>query len=147
MTILFQLFKKIVQCTNFSYHSGRYDYSAEREYLRNQPQTQEVTKLRVDLLYALTMRHILYFAACEKQRKFNPSQPRVPAGQTGGGQWAGDNVGHGNDDNITTDTVEPRVIPRLPIPFALLAQGALELYKRYNELTSQNQTYPNDGSA
>jgi hypothetical protein len=99
-----------MQCIKFSHHSGRYHYSAEREYLRNQPQTQEVTKLRVDLLYALAMRDILYFAACEKQRKFNPSQPRVPAGQTGGGQWAGDNVGRGNgqsDDNITTGTIRP----------------------------------------
>jgi hypothetical protein len=161
-----------MQCIKLSHHFRRYDYSAEREYLRNQPQTQEVTKLRVDLLYALAMRDIPYFASHEKQlkfeeTKFNPSQPRVPAGQTGGGQWVGDNVGRGNrqlDDNITTGTIRPikdpsprnsllhdaQYAPSLPISGLPGAAGAavsaaigiaraIDLYK---ELSRLHEKYP-----
>ncbi len=141
-----------MQNIQFSRRSGCYNYAAELKYLSSLPQTQDVVRRRVDLIYDLALRDIPYFAAYEKQlefeeSKFNPSQPRVPAGSSGGGQWVGDNIGRGNDDNITTGTVKPRAIPRLPMPYALLAQGALELYNRYNEWASQNQTYPNDGSA
>jgi hypothetical protein len=155
----------VMQCIKSSHHSRHYDYSAEREYLRNQPQTQDVTKLRVDLLYALAMRDIPYFAACEKQRKFNPSQPRVPAGQTGGGQWAGDNVGRGNgqsDDNITTGTIRPikdpsphnnllhdaqyaPVVPRLPGSAGAAGAavyGVARAIDIYNEWWRAREKYP-----
>ena len=44
-------------------------------------------------------------------RKFNFSQPRVPAGNPDGGQWVGDNGGAGANGSL----IQPAFAPAIPL--------------------------------
>jgi hypothetical protein len=76
-----------------------YNYAAEFDYLDSLRQTDAVIKTRTDLICHIHMRdnpHDYMFrknflAELYRQKAYNPAQPRLPRGQTGAGEWVGDN--------------------------------------------------------
>ncbi len=145
-----------MQPIEFSNKFGRYNYEAELKYLSSLPQTQDVIRQRVDLMYELALRNVPYFANFCKSRQsdhssgsrysnhFDPSQPRAPAGSPGGGQWVS---GGGNLLHDAQYAQPQRAAPRIPGRIGTFIQGgraALELYNRWAE---HQETYPNDSSA
>jgi hypothetical protein len=133
----------------FSRKSGHYKYEAELAYLASQPQTKEVVRQRVDLLYELALRDVPYFSSFCKSREtsqssgsgysnhFDPNQPRAPAGSPGGGQWVG-------GSGLLHDAQYAPAIPRLPGAAGAAVAGVAGAIQLYNYLTSQQAIRPND---
>lgn len=140
-----------MQRIQFSRRSGRYNYEGELKYLRSLPQTQDVIRQRIDLMYELALRDVPYFAGFCKSREssqsgssgysnhFDPNQPRAPAGSPGGGQWVSGN------GSLLHDAQYAPAIPRVPGPLGAAAAAALGIAKTielYNELSRVHEKYP-----
>jgi hypothetical protein len=140
----------------FSRKSGRYKYEAELAYLASQPQTKEIVRQRVDLVYELALRDVPYFSNFCKSREssqssgsgysnhFDPNQPRAPAGSPGGGQWVS---GGGSLLHDAQYAPPSRTSPRITGRIGALIQGGRMAWDAYNRWAEHQESYPNDGSA
>jgi hypothetical protein len=76
----------------------------------------------------------LKFAALA--RKYDPDQPRVPAGNSDGGQWTSTS-GEGGDSESFEDLVQPVFAPAVA-PAIAAVQAALALFAALSALNSRN---------
>ncbi len=132
-----------MQPIQFSRRFGRYNYETELKYLSSLPQTKEIIRQRIDLMYELALRDVPYFADFCKSRQsghssgsgysnhFDPNQPRAPAGSSGGGQWVS------GGGNLLHDAQYAPAIPRLPGGVGAAAAGVAGAIQLYNYLTSR----------
>ena len=89
-----------------------------RSLLREVKEVRALRRLRqkhLDLkceLAALTVKDVFarYFEQCRKAG-FNPNQPRVPAGNSDGGQWTSEGGGGLNDSRVISDAVDNDWMP------------------------------------
>lgn len=69
-------------------------------------------------------------------RKYDPHQPRVPAGNSDGGQWT--SIGsEGSDSESLEDLVQPVFAPAIP-PAIAAVEAALALFAGLSALNSRN---------
>jgi hypothetical protein len=69
-------------------------------------------------------------------RKYDPNQPRVPAGNSDGGQWTSTG-GEGGDSESFEDLVQPVFAPAVP-PAIAAVEAALALFAGLSALNSRN---------